>query len=81
MQTKKTIYIILTMFLGLLLAQIAFWLIEIWVLNKFMVSALPLYLQLIFSSLGIIAGYFLGQAWWRIVYIENRHWSRHARLK
>jgi hypothetical protein len=23
---------------------------------------------------GIIGGYFLGQTWWRIVYIEKRHW-------
>lgn len=24
----------------------------------------------------LIGGYFLGQLWWRIVYIEKRHWHR-----
>ena len=23
---------------------------------------------------GFVGGYFLGQAWWRIVYVEKRHW-------
>jgi hypothetical protein len=70
---KKTIYILLVMFLGLLLAQMTFWLIEIWALNNFMLE-LPTYLQIIFSALGLLSGYFLGQTWWRIVYVEHRHW-------
>jgi len=24
--------------------------------------------------MGIVGGYFLGQIWWRIVYVEKRHW-------
>jgi hypothetical protein len=25
--------------------------------------------------LGLVVGFVLGQTWWRIVYIEKRHWS------
>lgn len=90
MQIKKTIYILLTMFLGLLLAEIGHWLIEIWWVNQLLAAGLapkeyvflgmhcflPPYLQLGLLALGLIGGYFLGQTWWRIVYIEHRHWKR-----
>lgn len=88
MRNKKTIYIILTIFLCLMLAQMAHWLIEIWLIKELLSSGqipaayddfgahcfLPSYLQMILPVFGIIAGYFLGQAWWRIVYVEHRHW-------
>ncbi|HRH93943.1 MAG TPA: hypothetical protein PKV72_05435 [Candidatus Peribacteria bacterium] len=25
---------------------------------------------------GVVAGCILGQTWWRIVYVEHRHWRR-----
>jgi hypothetical protein len=88
MQTKKTIYILLTMFLGLLLAEIVHWLLEIWLVNAMLSHGqtpvqyvflgthcfLPPYLQFGLLALGFFGGYFLGQAWWRIVYVEHRHW-------
>ena len=90
MQIKKTIYILLTMLLGLLLAEIGHWLIEIWWVKQLILSGsipreyvfldthcfLSPYLQLGLLALGLIGGYFLGQTWWRIVYIEHRHWKR-----
>ncbi len=90
MQIKKTIYILLTMLLGLLLAEIGHWLIEIWWVKQLILSGfipreyvflsthcfLPPYLQLGLLALGLIGGYFLGQTWWRIVYVEHRHWKR-----
>jgi len=80
------------MFLGLLLAEIVHWLIEIWMVNKLMdaglapqayfflgtVCYLPPYLQFGLVALGLIGGYFLGQTWWRLVYVEHRHWSKHT---
>jgi hypothetical protein len=89
MPNKKTIYILLVMFLGLLLAEIVHWLIEIWLVNKLMnaglapqahiflgtVCYLPPYLQFGLLLFGLAGGYFLGQTWWRIVYVEHRHWS------
>jgi hypothetical protein len=95
MPSKKTIYILLVMFLGFLLAEIAHWFIEIWLVNRLIsnglapqpyiflgtVCYLPPYLQFGLLLFGLVGGYFLGQAWWRIVYVENRHWSRHPKLR
>jgi len=90
MRIKKTIYILLTMFLSLLLAEIVHWLIEIWWVNhllsmglapKLYISLgthcflLP-YLQFGLLILGLVGGYFLGQTWWRIIYIEHRRWKK-----
>ena len=88
MQTKKTIYILLSMLLGLLLVQIVHWLIEIWLVNAVLSQGLmptlynsfgthcflPPYLQFGLLAFGLFGGYRLGQTWWRIVYIEHRHW-------
>ena len=85
---KKIIYILLVMFLGFLLAEIAHWLIEIWLVNELLGEGmtpesysclsthcyLPPYLQFGLIAYGLIGGYFLGQSWWRIVYVEKRHW-------
>jgi len=87
---KKTIYIILTMFLGLLLAEIAHWALEAWFINSVIASGgipqeniflgihcyLPIIVQLSLLIFGLIGGYFLGQTWWRIVYVEHRHWRQ-----
>lgn len=73
---KKTIYILLTMFLGLLLTTIAFGLFDIRHFNSGATDDLPGYIKIMFFLVGLIGGYFLGQTWWRIVYIEHRHWKR-----
>jgi len=86
---KKTIYIILTIFLGLMLSFIGHALVEVAYINSALSSgrevqgiyflgfgwcALPNWVQYTFSVLGIVGGYFLGQYWWKVVYIEKRHW-------
>ena len=87
---KKIVYVILTMFLGLLLSAIAHAFIEMAYIKEALRSGviiqtnsllgshcyLPAYLEFILYLVGIIGGYFLGQTWWRIVYIEKRHWRR-----
>ena len=83
---KRKIYIILSMFLGILLAVIANALVEkayimnmlshgavpvsTWSVNCF----LPLFLSIIFLIGGVALGYVLGVRWWQIVYEEKRHW-------
>ncbi len=84
---KKNIYILLTIILGLLLSLLAHVFIEYFYLRQAIASntpiqwvgsrlgcALPLGLQIALPILGIIVGFFLGVRWWRIVYIEKRHW-------
>jgi hypothetical protein len=90
MKIKKTIYILLTMFLGLLLAEIVHGLLETRLINGMLAAGsnpkmyvflgahcyLPSYLQFGLLALGLVGGYFLGQTWWRLVYVEHRHWKR-----
>lgn len=92
MLSKKAIYVLLTMFLGVLLSGIVHGLIEIWLIKGTLSSVgvvlpkeyvsfgghcfLPPFLQLTLLLLGLVGGYFLGQTWWRIVYIEHRHWKK-----
>ncbi len=85
MKIKKTIYIIATMFLGLLLSFLAHAGIEIWYINRLLARGsapqasslvhncfLPASLQIILLLVGLVGGYFLGQTWWRIIYVEHR---------
>jgi len=85
MNIKKTIYIIATMFLGLLLSFLAHAGIEIWHINRLLGRGitpkasslthncfLPASLQIVLLLAGLVGGYFLGQTWWRIIYIEHR---------
>jgi hypothetical protein len=60
---KKVIYILLTIFLCLML---------LFILKT--VVAMPTWVQYIFLVLGTVGGYFLGQHWWKVVYIQRRHW-------
>jgi hypothetical protein len=92
MRIKKTIYILLTMFLGFLLAEIAHGLFETWLIGRLLSAGLspqpyvflgthcylPPYLQLGLLASGLVGGYFLGQTWWRIIYIEHRRWRKTA---
>ena len=59
---KKVIYILLTILLCLML---------LFILNA--VVAIPLWVQYVVLVAGTVGGYFLGQHWWRVVYVERRH--------
>lgn len=89
MKTKKIIYIALTIFLGLVLSFIAHAFFEMAIIESALSRgelvegtyflgvawcALPVWSQFTLPILGVVGGYFLGQCWWRIVYIEKRHW-------
>lgn len=85
---KKIVYIICTMILGSLLAFIVHSLLEIWFIERlieeglspqsYKIFILPTFLHpslTIFIMLSFLTlGYFTGQAWWRIVYVELHHW-------
>jgi len=60
---KKAIYILLTIVLCVML---------FFILHS--VVAMPTWAQYIVLVLGAVGGYFLGQYWWKVVYIQRRHW-------
>ena len=60
---KEVIYILLTIFLCLML---------LFILNA--VVAIPTWMQYVLLITGTIGGYVLGQYWWRVVYVQRRHW-------
>jgi hypothetical protein len=89
MNLKKTVYVILTIILGCLLIVIAHSFLELWYFNAiysssgsfpektvfFLLSSyLPPVVPIILLIIGIAGGHWLGQTWWRLVYIEHRHW-------
>lgn len=91
MPVKKTIYILLTIFLGVILSFLAHALIEINYIKYLLARglapanqmvfgqgycALPIWLQIGLPLIALIGGYFLGQWWWRVVYIEHKRWRR-----
>ena len=86
---KKIVYIISSIFLSLQLSFLVHALIESLYIKyalaegkvlentKFLgklYCVLPNWLNYGLLILAIISGYFLGQYWWRVVYIEKRHW-------
>jgi hypothetical protein len=85
---KRIIYIIAAVVLGILLGTIVHGIVEIKYLNYLFANGitpqshpflgtncfLPPLWQFVFLIGGAILGYFLGVNWWRIVYIEKRHW-------
>jgi hypothetical protein len=86
---KKTIYVLLTIVLALEISFILHGLIEIFYIDYALASkillddtlflgrfycVLPLWLSYGLLLSAVIGGYFLGQFWWRMVYIEKRHW-------
>ena len=86
---KRKIYVSLTIFLGIMLSFIMYALLE-WIIIKRALAkehiitgtyflgvswcALSVWIQYTFLLLGLVGGYFLGQVWWIMVYIEKRHW-------
>ncbi|MAF20800.1 MAG: hypothetical protein CMI55_03915 [Parcubacteria group bacterium] len=81
---KRFVYISLCVLLGIIVSIIIHALIEIPVL-KFFVNNLTWpqwyvihYIgSVILLALGVLAGYFIGKRWWRIVYIEKNYKSRY----
>ena len=95
-EVKKVIYVCLAVFLGWLLSIIAHSWIEIcYIVSRLHRGIIPVAyhfggwycylhpgLQIAIALAGIVGGYFLGQTWWRIVYVENRFgWIKGAKKK
>jgi len=87
---KKKIYILLTIFLTLELSFLVHSLIESWYIKSSLAKGivlsntyflgvfyctLPWWLQYVLLIIAVVGGYYLGQTWWRIVYVEKRHWG------
>ena len=87
---KKSIYIILTTFLGILLGGIVIALIENWTINNALSQEiLPQpyfyiceygyispYLSIGILVFSAIFGFLLGFKWWNIVYVQKRRWRK-----
>ncbi len=84
---KKAFYILMTMLLVTLLTYLGVFmlartsatvvpldcaLLYIPILNS--LCLMPSWVAYVVPLVGVVGGYFLGQLWWRIVYIEHRHW-------
>lgn len=89
MRRKKILYIILITVLGIMLSYLAHATLEISALRKYISSgagiewhshfgigqcALSPFVQYGLFAFGLVGGILLGFNWWRIVYIEKRHW-------
>ncbi len=85
MNNKKTIYIILSVILGLLLSFVAHGVIEIVYVNYFLSRGdlpepsslnahcyLPSVLQIGLLLAGLLGGYFGGRFWWHKIYSERK---------
>ena len=81
---KKTIYIILATFLGIIISFLFHAGIEYWYLSSTDAAiiswsnngscALPIWLQVLLLVAGIVGGIVMGFWWWKIVYVQKRHW-------
>ncbi|MFA5030778.1 MAG: hypothetical protein WC495_04270 [Patescibacteria group bacterium] len=83
---KRVVYIFLAIFLGFLLSLLFHIAIESiylqlsssprwYSLFGLGYDALPLWVTCLLAAAGILFGYWMGIVWWRIVYIEHRHWK------
>jgi hypothetical protein len=88
---KKIIYVLLTILLGKLLGLLAYALLSMKFIKMlvkrglpveydhiywFIYSPLPAYLFYVLVITGAISGFFLGLRWWKMVYVEKRHWKK-----
>jgi len=89
---KKNIYIFLTIFLLLELNFLLHAWIESFYIKHSIGNVLmntnflghfycifPAWLNYGSLLVTLIGGYFLGQFWWRVIYIEKRHWLKFRR--
>ncbi len=89
MSLKKTVYLLLTMLLGVLLMSIVHTLLDFWYFYIFAAADtvpvqstfwlfsthLPVYVPGLLLIAGLVGGLWTGLKWWQIVYVEKRHWS------
>ena len=90
MKIKKVIYIFSAGVLGFLLHVLLHVLIEVLYLRSLeskgvtpswtelfngKLEALPLWVVITLAIVGTAFGVYLGFVWWKIVYIEKRHWK------
>lgn len=85
---KRNIYIVLVALLGILVGVGVTSLSETYVINNALAQGLipyaysyfntetyiPPYVLLAILLLGAAGGFMLGHTWWRLVYVEKRHW-------
>jgi hypothetical protein len=86
---KKFFYILLTIFLTLELSFLLHIWFEVQYIKSALAKGvalsnayflglfycvLPWWLQYGLLIIAIVGGYYLGQLWWRMVYIEKKHW-------
>lgn len=85
---KRNIYIALVALLGVLVGVGVTSLSETYVINNALARGLipyaysyfntetyiPPYVLLAILLLGAAGGFMLGHTWWRLVYVEKRHW-------
>ncbi len=89
MNLKKLVYIILTVFLGGLIGFIVYELFLIGfikiqlnqnILTEYnesfgiLYNSKTIFVFLIVTLLGAVGGFLTGLKWWKIVYVEHRHW-------
>lgn len=92
MPNKKTVYLILVVFLGCLLGDILYDMVEVSYLSIAMAQRDSLYVvygdnffalrplpEMIFVLIGMYLGYHAGKSWWRIIYVEDRR-HRHYKM-
>ena len=85
---KKQIYVFFTIVLGVLLTTIIHAVLEMGYIALYVKEPVKYGLGLTWQGIlwvhyvytaallivGIVGGYYLGQRWWRIIYVEKRHW-------
>jgi hypothetical protein len=86
---KRVVYILLTIFLFLEFGYLFHSVFNVMYVNfvfkdnglfpdelfsGYFYTILPVWAYCIFGSLLVFTGLFVGKKWWRIVYIEKRHW-------
>lgn len=81
---KRKIYILLTMFLGLMLSQFVHtglemlaltWLVDTGDITWEAWRMLHATATVIIAVAGLVGGWFLGRHWWHVVYVEGRHFK------
>lgn len=92
MLNKKKVYLLLVIFLGCLIGDILYDMLEIFYLNSVMAQKDNLYFsygksflilrplpEMIFVFVGMLVGRYAGSHWWRIIYLEDRR-HRHYKI-
>jgi len=92
---KKIIYIIFSTILGIVSSAMVIALAERWIINHslslgvepdaylyvYEYGYVPQYFTIGIMALGFVLGFSLGHKWWKIVYIEKRHWRKKLHVR